>query len=373
MSLVDTKPQTSPGEDEIYAVLDEDGRLLPGKTASIPNSDLLKIYRAMTLTRLFDQRMFILQRQGRVGFYMASTGEEAATVGSAYALQDSDWLFPCYREQGAYIWRNAPVQKMVDQCFGNANDLTKGRQMPVHYCFQELNIASVSSPIGTQIPQAVGAAWGAKLKGKTDVMISYFGEGATSHPDFHNGLNLAGVLKAPVLFFCRNNGWAISTPRSLQTASETFAIKGVAYGIEGVRVDGNDIFAVVEITRKAAEKARNGGGPTLIEAVTYRLGSHSTSDDPSAYRPEGDAESWNLKDPLRRLRLYLEGQGVWDAAKDEALHAEIKAEIDAAIQAGEATPAPAPDTIFDDVYADIPPHLLAQREELRAFLSQEAR
>jgi 2-oxoisovalerate dehydrogenase E1 component alpha subunit len=371
MSLVDLKPQT-PSGDEVFSILKEDGSFDAKLEPKIPDADLVQLYRTMTLTRQFDARMVTLQRQGRISFYLPGQGEEATVVGSAYAMGDQDWIFPCYRESGAAFARGVTPQEIVDQSFGNANDLTKGRQMPVHWAFADRNIASVSSPIATQICHAVGAAWGAKIKKSGDVMLTYFGEGATSHPDFHNAMNMAGVLKAPVVMICRNNGWAITTPRALQTAAETFAIKGVAYGVEGVRVDGNDILAVVAAVRRAVEKARRGEGATLIEAVTYRMSSHSTSDDPSVYRDAHDVDTWQPKDPLVRFRTYLEGKGLWNAAQEEALVAELKATIDKAITTAESTPGPKPETLFDDVYAEIPPHLQAQKQELLTYLAQEA-
>lgn len=371
MSLVDLKPQT-PSGDEVFSILKEDGSFDAKLEPKIPAADLVQLYRTMTLTRTFDTRMVTLQRQGRISFYLPGPGEEATVVGAAYALEDRDWIFPCYRESGAAFQRGVTPQVIADQCFGNENDLTKGRQMPVHWAFASKNIASVSSPIATQIPQAVGAAWGAKLKKSGDVALAYFGEGATSHPDFHNAMNMAGVLKAPAILICRNNGWAITTPRELQTAAESFAIKGVAYGVEGVRVDGNDVLAVIATVRKAAEKARQGLGATLIEAVTYRMSSHSTSDDPSVYRDAHDVDSWQPKDPLRRFRTYLEGKGLWDAAKEEALLAEIKETIDKAITTAESTKGPKAETLFDDVYAEIPPHLQLQKQELLTYLAQES-
>jgi TPP-dependent pyruvate/acetoin dehydrogenase alpha subunit len=214
----------------------------------------------------------------------------------------------------------------------------------------------------------VGAAYAAKLRKEDTVFITYFGEGATSEGDFHVALNFAGVWKTPVVFFCRNNGWAISTPRELQTASETFAQKADAYGFEGVLVDGNDIFAVIEATRRAAEKARNGGGPTLIEAVTYRIGAHSTSDDPTGYRDEAEVKEWEKKDPIERFRRYLSKAGLWSQSFEDKLQEELKAEILAAVEAAENTPAPSPETIFEDVFSENPWHLEEQRHELLTHL-----
>jgi pyruvate dehydrogenase E1 component alpha subunit len=370
MSFVDLKPQT-PSGDDVLSILKEDGSFDAKLEPTIAAADLVQLYKTMTMTRHFDARMVTLQRQGRISFYLPGPGEEATVCGAAFALEHRDWIFPCYRESGAAFHRGVSAQMIADQCFGNANDINKGRQMPVHWAFAEMNIASVSSPIATQVVHAVGAAWGSKLKKAGDVMLTYFGEGATSHPDFHNAMNMAGVLKAPVIMMCRNNGWAITTPRELQTASESFAIKGVAYGVEGIQVDGNDVLAVITAVRRAVEKARKGEGATLIEAITYRMSSHSTSDDPSVYRDANDVDTWQPKDPLIRFRKYLEAKGYWDAAKDEALLVEIKATIDKAITTAESVAGPKPETLFDDVFAEIPPHLQLQKQELLTYLAQE--
>jgi 2-oxoisovalerate dehydrogenase E1 component alpha subunit len=320
----------------------------------------------MVRTRLLDERLTALQRQGRIGFHIGSLGEEASVLGSAFALRQNDWLFPCYREFGGALLRGMPLQRYMDNMFGNRNDPAKGRQMPDHYCFREAKVTSVSSPIGTQITQAVGFAWAARLRREDLVAISYFGDGATSSSEFHNGLNFAGVFKAPVILFCRNNGWAISVPTERQTASHGFAEKGVAYGIPGVRVDGNDIFAVIQVTREAVARAARGEGPTLIEALTYRLSGHSTSDDPKAYRPEAWLEPWRRLDPLLRLRRWLDRNAAWSDARDKEIEAEVDAEIRECVAVAEKTAPPSLDSLFEDVYAEMPWHLVEQRDALRA-------
>jgi 2-oxoisovalerate dehydrogenase E1 component alpha subunit len=257
-----------------------------------------------------------------------------------------------------------PLQSYVDNMFGNANDPVKGRQMPDHYTFKAGRFGSISSPIGTQITQATGFAWAAKIKKEDVACLVYFGDGATSSNDFHNGVNFAGVFKTPVVFFCRNNGWAISVPTERQTGSATFAEKGVAYGVPGVRVDGNDLFAVVKATRDAVARAARGEGPTLIEALTYRLSGHSTSDDPKAYRPEGTLDPWRQLDPLARLRPHMEQRHGWSDDKQRAMEAEVDAEIKAAVAAAEQTAPPSLDSMFEDVFATLPWHLEEQREEL---------
>lgn len=370
MSLIEFKVGASGVQNVPFSVLRADDTADPALMPDIPESDLRALYRTMVLTRAFDARMFTLQRQGRLGFYLACTGEEAATVGSAYALKPEDWVFPCYREQGCYLWRGVTVQEMAHQCYGNALDHTKGRQMPVHYSFRAQNIVSISSPLAVQLPQAVGTAWAAKLRHDPIVTLTYFGEGSTSEGDFHVGLNFAGVYKTPTIFFLRNNGWAISTPREVQTASENFAMKAAAYGFEGVLVDGNDILAVIAATQDAVEKARNGGGPTLIEAVTYRVGSHSTSDDPSAYRNEADVKVWEEKDPVQRFQRYLAKRGIWTPEWEAELQAAVKAEVDEAVQNAEKAAAPTPETLFDDVFAEMPAFLQEQRAELLDSLKE---
>jgi 2-oxoisovalerate dehydrogenase E1 component alpha subunit len=358
-------PLDAAGPD-VIRVLREDGTLDPARDPGLSTEEVIALHRAMVRTRLLDERLTALQRQGRIGFHIGSLGEEAAVLGSAYALRKNDWLFPCYREFGGALLRGMPLQKYLDNMFGNRNDPAKGRQMPDHYCYREAKVTSVSSPIGTQITQAVGFAWAARLRREDLVAIAYFGDGATSSSDFHNGLNFAGVFKAPAVLFCRNNGWAISVPTERQTASHGFAEKGVAYGIPGVRVDGNDLFAVVQVTREAVARAARGEGPTLIEALTYRLSGHSTSDDPKAYRPESWLEPWRRLDPLLRVRRWLDRHAGWSDAKDREIEAEVDAQIREAVAVAEKTPPPSLDSLFDDVYAELPWHLVEQREALRS-------
>lgn len=352
--------------EEFTRILRPDGTLEKG--AALPPlapEDQLRLYRIMLLTRRVDERMVRLQRQGRIGFYIGSTGEEAAIVGSAFALDSTDWIIPCYRELGAALLRGFSLYELCCQLFGNAEDSTKGRQMPNHYASAKLRFGSISSPVGNQIPHATGIGLAARLLGTKDAALVYFGEGATSEGDFHVALNFAGVYKAATIFLCRNNQWAISVPLENQTASKSIAIKAVAYGIEGVRVDGNDAFAVYAVTRDAVERARSGQGPTLIEALTYRLGAHSTSDDPRVYREASDVEKWRDKDPLRRLRLYLLASELLSEEDDARLEHEIKGEIQDALKKAETIDPPSLETVFEDVYDELPWHLKDQLEELR--------
>ena len=246
-----------PARDEIFSILDEQGRVKKGVRApEVSDEDCKKLYRGLLQVRLVDDRMMKLQRQGRLGFYMLSWGEEATHFGGAFPLRATDWIFPSYREPGAALWRGYSITDYVNQLFGNVEDPVKGRQMPVHHSVKSCNYVSISSPVGTQIPQATGMAMAAKISKRDDVALVYFGEGTTSTGEFHVGLNFAGVWKAPVIFMCRNNGWAISTSTSAQTAATSYAVKGLAYGITSVRVDGNDLLAMIAVVGEAAARAR---------------------------------------------------------------------------------------------------------------------
>jgi 2-oxoisovalerate dehydrogenase E1 component alpha subunit len=351
---------------ELIKVLDEDGQVLhPERVPEVPAADLRRVYQTMLLVRLLDERMLRLQRQGRIGFYLAATGEEAATVAPACALRPSDWIYSSYREVGSALFRGYPLRSFLCQLFGNAEDPVKGRQMPVHHSIRPLNFVSVSSPVGTQIPQAAGIALAARLAGRDDVALTFFGDGATSTGAFHVGCNFAAVRKAPCIFFCRNNGWAISVPRAVQTAAVTFAQKAVAYGMPGVLVDGNDVLAVLHVTAQAAARARRGEGPTLIEARTYRRGAHSSSDDPSVYRDPDEPREWESVDPLPRYRAYLEGRKLWTAADETHFREEFDRSFAETLAEVERLPPKPPlASMFDDVYRVQPWHLVEQAAEL---------
>lgn len=358
-------PSTPP--DDVLSVIQTDGNTNPRTDPRLSDDLKKQLYRAMVRTRVIDGQLEKLQRQGRIGFHIGSLGEEACILGSAAAFEENDFLFPCYREFGALLWRGMPLQSYVDNMYGNANDVVKGRQMPDHYTGKAYGYGSVSSPIGTQMSQAVGYAWAARQKANKDnrptpAVGVYFGEGATSSSDFHTGMNFAGVFKTPTLFMLRNNRWAISVPAERQTASENFAIKGVAYGIPGLRVDGNDVLASYAATRGAIEHARSGGGPTLIEFLTYRLGGHSTSDDPRAYRAESEVEEWRKTDPLVRLRTHLERSIGWSETDEETLKQEVETELRTCIKRSEEVEKPALSTMFHDVYEEQPWHLREQQE-----------
>jgi pyruvate dehydrogenase E1 component alpha subunit len=348
----------------VIRVMKDDGTVDPAHDPGLSDTELVSLYTAMVRVRILDDRLVSLQRQGRIGFHIGSIGEEAAILGSTFAMRKNDWIFPCYREFGSALWRGMTLQRYIDNMFGNANDTVKGRQMPDHYTAREVHFGSISSPIGTQITQAVGFSWAAKLKADDLVAIVYFGDGATSSNEFHNGLNFAGVFKTPTVFFCRNNGWAISVPTERQTASATFAEKGHAYGIPSIRCDGNDLLAVITATREALARAVRGDGPTLIEAITYRMSGHSTSDDPKAYRQETEVEEWRRRDPIARLRRLLTARGIWTDADQTAAEAAIQEEIKQCITVAEKTPPPAQGSMFEDVYAEPPWHLREQAEYL---------
>ena len=344
-------------------MIDQDGTYDSKLEPKLPPETLKRSYREMLLVRLLDGRMLSLQRQGRIGFYVPSHGEEACQVGSAMALEASDWVFPAYREPGCALWRGIPLATMIAQAYGNSLDANKGRQMPNHFGWKDINYVTASSPVGTQIPHAVGAAWAMKIRGDKNVTLVYFGDGATSENDFHAGMNFAGVFKTPTVLFCKNNQWAISVPIAHQTAVKTLAEKAKAYGFEGVRVDGNDVLAVYSATKAAVDKARQGGGPTMIEALTYRLGPHSSSDDPTRYRPKDEVEAWQRRDPIERLRRYLEVKGLWSSGEDDALRKELDDLITATIKQVERAPPPTLETLFTDVTEEMSPALKEEMDE----------
>ncbi len=350
-------------------VLKEDGTTVRTRDPGFDEETVLKIHRWLVTARAFDERALNLQRQGRIGFFAPATGQEAAQVGSALAFSDRDWIFPAYRELAVALVRGMPMEALAGQLFGNQADPNKGRQMPNHYGYRGINFVTPSSPIGTHIIHAAGWGVAERIQGGDRVAAAYFGDGATSSNDFHTGLNFAGVYRAPVIFFCQNNGWAISLPVERQTAAATLVDKAHGYGLTGVRVDGNDVLAVYQVTREAVTRARRGEGPTFIEALTYRVGPHSSSDDPTRYRSAKEVAGWRLRDPILRFRRYLEARGLWDDVQEERLWAEVREEIAAAVTAAEAAPPVPVSSLFDDVFAVPTPQLEAQR----SFLLEEYR
>jgi 2-oxoisovalerate dehydrogenase E1 component alpha subunit len=309
-----------------------------------------------------DRRFLALQRQGRLGFYMTSTGEEATTIGAACCLEPEDPIFLTYRELGSLLWRGVPLPLILNQLIGNSQDLSLGRQMPVHYCYREWNIPSVSSPVGTQLPHACGFAYAARIRKTGQVALAFLGEGTSSQGDFHTALNFAGAFNAPAVFVIRNNGYAISTPESVQTAARSLAARGEGYGMPGFQVDGNDLLAVVNVIGQAVNRARRDGGPTLVEAMTYRLGAHSTADDPSAYRSEEEAERWRSLDPMVRLRQHARWRGIWDETEETESQTQWEERITALIAECEPWPPPPLETLFQGVTHEPTRHLEEQRE-----------
>jgi pyruvate dehydrogenase E1 component alpha subunit len=349
-------------------VIRADGDFDPKVEPDLSREDLLKMHRYMLTVRRFNEKGMSLQRQGRIGFFMESTGQEACQIGMAYTLSPTDWAFPSYRDPGACLVKGVPLSALFDQIMGNSADESDGRSMPVHWGFHRQKIVSLSSPIAAKLPHAVGVAFAAKYRREKSVVLASFGEGATSQGEFHAAMNFAGVYKTPVIFFCENNQYAISLPVRRQTASENVAIKAEAYGFEGVQIDGNDILAVYKATKSAVDKARSGGGPTLIEAITYRMGGHSTSDDPNVYRSSEEVELWKKRDPITRFTAYLIKKGITNEQEIKKVMEEIDAEMTRVIKEREAIPPPAPSTLFTDVYSEMPWHL---REEAEEFMKEE--
>lgn len=347
---------------QLLTVIEPDGGV-NGHDVGMTNDELLHCYRTLLRTRVFDDTCMKLQRSGRIGFSIPNKGVEATQIGAASALQKTDWLFPSYRDFGMALYHGVPMADMLHNMFGNALDSAKGRQMPVHFSFvAPIKFVSISSPIGTHLPQAVGAAYAMKLRGEKHVAVTSFGDGGTSSLGFHSGMNFAAVWKAPVVFLCQNNQWAISCPSSGQTASESYAIKAKAYGMPGVLVDGNDVLAVRKAMLEAVERARKGQGPTLIEAFTFRMAGHSTSDDPTRYVPKEQFAEWERKDPVLRFEKFLAKKKLWNEDLRAKYTDEATAEINAAVQLAESTPRPGIETIFSDVYQDVPAHIRKQGE-----------
>ena len=354
----------SRSEDGVICALRDDGTIAAQHDPGLTADQVVELYQHLVRTRILDERLLTLQRQGRIGFHVGSLGEEATIIGAAFALRPQDWLFPCYREVGAALMRGLDFQHFVDNMFGNSNDVVKGRQMPDHHTGRAVHYASTSSPVGTQIPHAVGVGWAAKLRGEDAVALAYFGDGATSTNDFHASMNLAGVFKVPVVFVCRNNGWAISTPVDRQTKTGTFAEKGVAYGVPGVRVDGNDVFAVIWAVREAVQRGVAGDGPTLIESLTYRMGAHTSSDDPNRYRTDDEVRPWAQRDPIERVRRHLVDRGLWDEEQDRQHRQAVERRFKEAVEVAEHSPRPGLDTMLQDVYERPTWALLEQRAQL---------
>ena len=363
---------------ELVRVLDDEGVARGEWTPDLTPEQLREALRLMLLTRQYDDRMQRAQRQGKISFYMQSLGEEAVSIAQGMALEDDDMMFPSYRNQGLFILRGTSLVDLMCQCLSNTRDMCKGRQMPIMYHNKKGNIFSVSGNLATQYPHAVGWAMASAIKGENHISSSWVGDGSTAEADFHYALTFAAVYQAPVILNVVNNQWAISTFQGFAGGERrSFAARGLGLGIPGVRVDGNDLLAVYAVTRWAAERARQGGGPTLIEHVTYRGGAHSTSDDPSRYRPKNEWQAFPLGDPIKRLKKHLIKIGHWSEEQHTALQEELKAFVNEAwkeaVSYGTMTEGPRLDVrvMFDDVYAEVPPHLERQRQELLALRGSE--
>jgi pyruvate dehydrogenase E1 component alpha subunit len=348
---------------DIIQILDPKGKAI-SEPPPLDSEVLIQMFVAIARTRAFDSRCMKLQRTGRIGFSIPNRGVEATSVGAAAALDPArDWFAPHYRDFGILFFHNVPAEGMFDNMFGNAGDNAVGRQMPVHFSFDDpLKWLSISSPLGTQIPHAVGISLAAKKRGEDAVTLTTFGDGSTSTLGFHSGMNFAGVLKSPTIFLCQNNQWAISVPSDKQTASESYAIKGEAYGVPSIKVDGNDVLAVYSVMKDAVERARAGNGPTLIEAITFRLGGHSTSDDPTKYVPKAELAEAESLEPMKRLRRYLIAENVLTEEQAEEIIKSAEAEMLEGAKAAEAKGRPVLGTIFTDVWEEQPRHLSQQMD-----------
>lgn len=354
----------------IYHVMDRNGTIKnPLEDPKVDKDLVVKMYRKMTMLNTMDRILYESQRQGRISFYMTNYGEEGTHVGSAAALDDKDLVFGQYRETGVLMWRGFTLDQFMNQCYGNCDDVAKGRQMPVHYGSKELCFVSISSPLSTQMPQAVGSAYAYKRAHNGLCVICYFGEGAASEGDAHAAFNFAATLDCPIIFFCRNNGYAISTPTREQYRGDGIAGRGPAYGITSVRVDGNDTLAVYNATKTARRIAVDESRPVLIEAMTYRLGHHSTSDDSTAYRSVDEVRHWDKVDhPISRLRNYMLNQEWWNDEMEKNWKDECKERVMTSFARAEKRLKPNPAFMFTDVYDEVPPHIQQQMDETKAHV-----
>jgi pyruvate dehydrogenase E1 component alpha subunit len=354
--------------NNIRQVIDADGKL----TGDLPEPDitpekLLLLYETMVMVRAIDDRGWLLQRSGRVEFWIPHCGLEAVHNGATLAYEDQDWIFMGYRHPGVMLMRGVPLVQLFAQFFGRADEPFKGRRLPTLMGDRRYNIVPMTTQVGSYIPHVCGAAMGARIKGDDTRFLALFGDGSSSRGEFHSGLNFAGVHKPSVVFICENNGWAISTPQSVQTGSKTFAEKGDAYGVRNLMVDGNDALAMYAVVKEARDLGPEQGA-SLIEAITYRMGYHTSSDNPDLYREQAEVDVWAEWDPLIRLRKYLERKKLWSKKQEDALWIRCKAEISAAIKQAETMDFPDPASMFDDTFEELTWMLEEQRAALLADL-----
>jgi pyruvate dehydrogenase E1 component alpha subunit len=348
---------------EVRRVLSPDGTLV-GPEPELTPDQLKDVYRWMVYLRVFDQRSLNLSRQGRMGTFAPFGGQEACQVGSAYWLaKGKDWIFPTYRDHGAMQVLGVPTKNIMRYYMGDE----QGSKAP-----EGVNAFPISIPIATQLVHAVGTAWAAKIKKEDTVTVGYAGDGGTSPGDFHEALNFAAVYNTATIFFIQNNRYAISTPNAKQFKTKTIAQRSLAYDIPGVRVDGQDVLAVLQVMKESVDRARSGGGPTLVEALTFRYGPHTTPDDPKKYRTQEELEEWQAKDPIERLRKYLVSKGIWSDADEQAVYDWAKETVNTAVEAAEAEPRPSVDAMFDYLYEKPTPELERQREYLKKYLAKKS-
>lgn len=351
--------QYDPLKNETLHILDANGNCNPELDPKLEEHDLIQLYKYMVISRTADKKAFAMQREGRLGTYPPLIGHEAVQIGSAFALGDNDWLFPVYRDMGAMFVRGVPLDLVILYWMGDEG----GNLFP-----EGVKVFPYSIPVGSQISIGMGFSWAAKIKRQKMVSLICFGDGATSEGDFHDGMNFAGVFKTPSVFLCINNQWAISVPRSRQSATKTLAQKAVAYGFPGIQVDGNDLLAVYAVTKEAIDRARNGEGPSLIEAVTYRVGDHTTADDAKRYRSNKEVEEWLNKDPIERFRMYLMSRQVWNETFEKDVRKEAEDLVEKAVKKAEAVPPPDIEDYFKHTYAEMPKRLKEELEELKESL-----
>ncbi|MEX2534968.1 MAG: thiamine pyrophosphate-dependent dehydrogenase E1 component subunit alpha [Trueperaceae bacterium] len=363
--MIKGSPSFQPFSEKPISLISEGGEWTGGFELTLDESELKRFYRDLVAARMLDERLVRLQRMGKISFVAPSSGHEGPQVAIARLVKPRrDWLYPYYRDTALVLALGVPAVEIFGQMMATRADPNKGRQMPAHPGSKDLNIFTVASPIAAHIPPAVGTALSMKLQGQGDVVITTFGEGATSEGDFHAGINFAGAQGAPIVFVCQNNRYAISVGYNKQTAAENVAAKAHAYGMPGYTVDGMDPLACYYVIREAVERAREGIGPSLVEAIVYRFGPHSPADDDSRYRPAEEVEAWRKRDPLLRMRSFLERRGIWDEEQEAGIRQDIDDEQRKAVKEAEESGKVPRQWMFEDVYSELPEHLADQQEDL---------